>query len=321
MAFERSKFRPFSDLLFDLRRNSPVERGGGPAANFAIEKGLADLAEDRYWECLSSPIGEAGWQRSHQAYLSRFVRRWQRAPQTFEEVNRPNWLPRLANSQQLVRLERLDSLSKWANGPDREPRALAELLTRYLARPEAQPTRGAVEKLLQDYNSNRDWRPAFAGYWGEVRDLFEPPCKPDGWADRLRDRFGLGQLDPRHGEPIAVVLFRYRLKDVMQGLGPLEGGTAVPTVLDGALNPFFFPSPRRLKGGFPQPGGFCLNLETGSEYRLCCEVLHRFLPYRPQHIYRVGWVMRPPGRDCQRARELHRQMLLQRFPGHFGDTA
>ncbi|MEE8584051.1 MAG: hypothetical protein V3T83_04290 [Acidobacteriota bacterium] len=318
MAFRRSKFQPFSDLLLDLRRSSPVEGKGGPAANFALEKGLADSAEDRYWECLEDPASEYGWQQGHQAYLSRFIRRWQDLPQTFDQVNRANWLPRLASSQQLVRLEQVAGLAKWANGPDREPRILMDLLSRFLKGRDAQPARGAVEKLLQDYNSNRDLRPAFAGYWGEVRDLFEAAGQTGAWADRLRDRFGLGHLNPQGGEPIPVVLFRYRLKDLLSGLGPGDGCTVVPTVLDGALNPFFFPLPRQPGGGFPQPGGFCLNLEPEAKYRLSCEVLHRQLPYLPKHIFQVGWITRPPGKDCEQARRIHQRFLLDRFPKQLG---
>ncbi len=318
MAFQRSKFQPFSNLLLDLRRNSPVEKRGGPAASFAVERGVADSAEDRYWDFLTDPASEYGWQQGHQAYLSRLIRCWRDVPQTFEKVNQANWLPRLANSQQLARLEPLAALAKWANGPDCEPRVLMELFSRFLKRPDAQPTRGAVEKLLQDYNSNRDQRPAFAGYWGEVRDLFASADRKGAWADRLRDRFGLGHLNPQDGEPIPVVLFRYRLKDLLAGLGPGDGCTVVPTVLDGPLNPFFFPSPRHADKGFPQPGGICLNLEPDAEYRLSCEILHRRLHYKPKHIFQVGWISRPPGKECGQARRIHQQFLLDRFPNQLG---
>lgn len=299
MAFQRSEFQSFSTLLQDLLEQGGDHAQAGIAGGFLSEGCLSDPREDSYWGFLDNPPSPDGWLDGHQAYLSDRIQRRQGSPETFQEHNQNNWLPTLELPQMLVRMERLDDLAKGANGPDREPGSLAALLQGYLADPQSQPAKGAVEKLLDDYNSCRDLRPAFAGFWGEVEDLFE---SSDGWADRLRDRFGLGHLDPQQGEPISVILFRYRVQDVKTAPPFSEAFAALPTVLDGTLNPFFL------------PGGHCMNLEPareGDKDAPSGEVVHRRLPYRPEHLFRLGRITTSPGKGCEQARRIHWERFQQ----------
>jgi len=54
-----------------------------------------------------------------------------------------------------------------------------------------------------------------------------------------------------------------------------------------------------------------------DETHLTPEILHRAMPYTPDHVYKVGWITKRPGRTCEEARRIHFIWLSDEF-SHFG---
>ncbi|MCB1767237.1 MAG: hypothetical protein KDJ22_14470 [Candidatus Competibacteraceae bacterium] len=129
--------------------------------------------------------------------------------------------------------------------------------------------------------------------------------------DTLRDFLGLGSYNPTsHVAPIPVLLMRYTVAEVLADKSSGTPGFVIPTVIDGRLNPFFFPTPH------PAPDsdaakyeiGRAVNLRpvtTQSEYRMGMELVHSRIAYKPEHIWRLGRVSRPLTGDLAILRGLH----------------
>jgi hypothetical protein len=75
----------------------------------------------------------------------------------------------------------------------------------------------------------------------------------------------------------------------------------VPTVLDSDFSPFFCPTPIK------EQKGQILDLSTTdvNSYRLSTEILHPFIEYQTDFIYRFGRITRSPGSTCETARRIH----------------
>jgi hypothetical protein len=101
------------------------------------------------------------------------------------------------------------------------------------------------------------------------------------------------------GEPIPVLLLRYRVEDVITHQPDEPNFAAVPTVLDSTWSPFFCPVPEGWREGQT------LDLTSGTEndYELNCEILHRFIEYKASYVYRVGWITDSPGKTSEEARQ------------------
>ena len=91
---------------------------------------------------------------------------------------------------------------------------------------------------------------------------------------------------------------RYTVSEVLGDKSAGKQGFAIPTAIDGRLNPFFFPTP------IPAPGnesaanevGRAVNLRPAanqSEYQMGLELVHSRIEYRPEHLTRFGYVSRP----------------------------
>jgi len=80
---------------------------------------------------------------------------------------------------------------------------------------------------------------------------------------------------------------------------------AVPTVPDGNLFEYFFPSPiapDQKAAGEHYPVGRTLNLSTGLDINnygdsMGAEFLHPCFDYRPRHCWAVGYIERPLATD------------------------
>ena len=144
----------------------------------------------------------------------------------------------------------------------------------------------------------------FVGFWGEVKDLFQNPDPQ--WPDKVRDRFGLGHYDPR-GEPIAVVLFRYPVSEVAISKGEGQNFAAIPTVLDGTMNPFFFPTAANNRKG----QALDLSMGDANDYNFYYELIHRYIEYKSSHVYKFGRITVSPGKTCEEARRIHLDFLRE----------
>ena len=113
-----------------------------------------------------------------------------------------------------------------------------------------------------------------------------------------------------NGEPIPVLLLRYRVGDVLNAASGETKITATPTVLDSGWGPFFCPTP---VDGWNE--GQALDLSPGGEkkYLLNCEILHRHIEYQPSYLYRAGWITNSPGKTCEKARKIHLEFLQTDF--------
>ena len=307
MAFQKNKFSAFYQLLKDTNLNSHSEESA-IAENFILEERLSEQREDSYEEHANSPVNMEEWNFGHENYISDKINVTTGSPETFSDYNDSNLLNNIEPDQYLVRIEKIDQPSS-SMGIDNNQ--MVDYLKAFIENAESLDI---IEKFLADWNRNRDLRPMFAGFWGEVKDIFTDQngneINNNEWASKLRDRFGLGHINPMNGEHIPVLLMRYRVRDVLNAAAGETNITAVPTVLDSGLGPFFCPTPTN---GWNQ--GQTLDLSPGdeNEYTLNCEILHRFVEYQTSYLYRIGWIRELPGKTCEEARKIHLEFLQDDF--------
>ncbi len=119
-----------------------------------------------------------------------------------------------------------------------------------------------------------------------------------------------GAHDPGRRAPIPVLMFYYPVKDVPQPGPDNTKKIAVPTVLDGKLSPFFCPTP---KNGWKE--GQALDLSDGDDgdYSINSEILHYHILYKPDYLFKAGWITQPPGKTLEKARKIHMEWLKDDF--------
>lgn len=217
-------------------------------------------------------------------------------PIVFLTDNQQAWLQGMAPQQTLVRMEVLS-----------RPLASQNLGMEDLQRLQADKAVPALKHFLDGWNRARDNRPSFATFLDEVQVEVES----GDWQHQLRDRLGLGFYP--HGARCPVALMRYSLAEVLQAARHdkrVSSACALPTVLDGGMHEYFYPVPDG------RPYGATLHLAEGRADLLTAEILHVRIDYRPEHLWKLGWIERPhrlseaQSRDAllRAARDLH---LLQ----------
>lgn len=223
-------------------------------------------------------------------------------PDTFGSANSSNFWRHIEENLFLLRIEDANFALR-DSGVD-----LAELDRAVVERDDA-----ILARVCESWNERRDRRPAFATTEIAVDDLLE--AVGDDWPHALRDNLGLGHLDPVAGlPPVPVLLLRYTVAEVMRDKQARPSGFAIPTVIDGRLNPFFFPTPK------PKTGSVAAQYEVGravnltpavsqTEYQMGLELVHSRLDYRPDHIARIGYISRPLTSDLSALRSFHLDWL------------
>ncbi|MEI7868812.1 MAG: hypothetical protein WCI11_13050 [Candidatus Methylumidiphilus sp.] len=200
-------------------------------------------------------------------------------PDTFLAINQPAWLTGLIDNRTLVRLECLQS-------PLFDSSLSFDELQGLLVRAKAGEVDAAnsVKNFVETWNKQRDARPAFATFYDEVKNEADDA----DWPHALRDRLGIGHYGRDGGAPLAVALMRYTLPEVLAAQidRKLPAAYALPTVLDGGMHEFFFPAP---KG---HPFGATLHLDADKADWLTAEILHRRIEYKPEHLWKIGWINR-----------------------------
>ena len=174
--------------------------------------------------------------------------------------------------------------------------------------------RAFLERLLTVWNEERDQRPLFATTELEVEDILADAT--GDWADRLRNRLGLGHYDPAFLGPVDIFLMRYTVEEVIQALENNMGHPAIPTVLDGGFSQYFFPTPIPAPTCGETPYGHTLNLgleDSESDYQMGIELLHPRIDYKPEHLYRVGVIQQPLAMPFERARSFHLPWLRLQY--------
>lgn len=156
------------------------------------------------------------WQDSHKNFTFEEIRIGMSEPGqpwTFRPENDVNRLRLIEPRIYLVRVERAD----W-------PCSLAGIETEKLRHHIDEYKRGIrgaseafLERVASIWNVERDKRPLFATTALEVEDIINDG-NPD-WAERLRDRLGLGHYSPSTASgPIEVILMRYTVQEVLDSL-------------------------------------------------------------------------------------------------------
>jgi len=306
MAFQRDKFKIFLSLLKTIQGLSPEERA--VAENFILEERLSEPREDSYEQFLTSPKDFGNWGFNHKNYISNKIKllHGRGDPETFADINRLNWLPDLEPNQMLIRVENLEQLIEVARY-NVDLTQLIDFFTNYIDNKD-QKSANVIEDFFFHCNRFRDLRPAFVGFWGEVQDLLDKNV--NDWANKLRDRFGLGHLDPFNGKPLPILVFHYRVGDVIQFAKPQnQNFAAIPTVLDSSLSPYFCPTPQ----GWTEGQTLDLSPGTANDYAFNLEILHRYIDYKIDYIYRLGWITEAPGKTCEQARRIHFEYLKDVF--------
>jgi hypothetical protein len=258
MAFQKNSFTDFYKLLKTTLGSNPESQA--IAENFILEERLPTAREERYGVFVNSPGDIGHWKGRHSKYIRNHIYLNVGIPETFADENRGNFWQGLEETQYLLRLENLNSALKLAK-EDEDILKAFQLCEKFLKDRHHADYLGFVEEFFSSWNAGRDQRPTWAGFWGEVKDSFDDHGGNDDpdWPNQVRDRFGLGHYDPQGGEPIPILLLRYRLSEV-NGLVGRHGSAAIPTVIDGDMGPFFCPTP------INQQCGQALDLSPGNDY-------------------------------------------------------
>ncbi len=251
----------------------------------------------------AAPLGEA-FRESHIDYLRNNVDVPLRVvPETFAPLNAAALL-HPDGEQWLVRVE---NLTYAMNGLDTDKAAAVKAFD--TAARDMKNHGGVIDRIVAWLNNRprSGGRPRFAAFLDELA----PDIEDDDWMHRLRNRLGLAHLDPVPPHSIPIALMKYTVEDVLEGLPPAERGraVAVPSVLDGDTNPYFFPSP--LESAF----GRTIDLDDYAnpddrQSRLVSEILHRAFRYKPKHVFRLGLISRPiPNHPIRVLRNAHRECV------------
>ena len=303
--------------LIRTRRMDPVLSAEECAVyeNFAIEERVVDARLQHYGRALrnaSMRDWDAFWQQHRTRYLDehQFVEKDDGVvPDTFNvALNGSNFWTGIDDNVVLYRLEQVS----WAlKGSSVDQAELERSVRKATAKPGTMPdtARPLLQRVVDEWNARRNLYPSFATTADEVADLL---AEPD-WANRLRDHLGLGHLNPAPGRTEAVLLMRYTVKEVRAAKAARTQGFCIPTVLDGTLNPWFFPTPAHAgTDGAVYEQGRAVNLaraNSESDYRMGLELIHSYLDYRPEHIVRWGVISRPHQADLAQRRRWHLSWL------------
>jgi hypothetical protein len=173
--------------------------------------------------------------------------------------------------------------------------------------------RSKLRDFLADWNQQRKLWPAFAAFeheLGEARQL----ARTD-WPHELRNRLGMAHYDGKLSVPVALMRVpAQEIKASARALG--MAAFARPTVLDGEMNRYYYPSPAEF------PFGATLHLDPLlCGQRMTAEILCLPLDYKVEHLIAVASLSLPPPGHCLRNLRNSHLLGLRREPGGdvFGD--
>lgn len=290
MAFQNSP--PFLQFLQQAASSASLGESA-PAENFILDERLPSDREQDFLDfggfAPRPGMAVSVW-FEHQKKQAKERVCIPRISQTFQSINSTCWLPKITPDWDVVRVETLDGLCERGRIAGLTNLKVQELITALI------DTRSSATSLdpdderdlsnwLDKVNAVSDRRPAFVAPFAEVEELLD---RPD-WANRLRDAFGLGHIQPRSGRPRTIVVLQYNLDRVFQAHRRNPAWAATPTVLDdvpsSGPNPCFFPGPQK-----SSPDGFGFTIDLAPEGGFWSEFLHAHLAYRLNDIRRIGEV-------------------------------
>ena len=281
------------------------------ARNFILDEGVsADRAAGYNGVAGTERVGtQPEWKNGHEEYLSQRIHLARPAdyivprsinpaallncPETFGPGAAFSTFGSTDPAYDLIRIVHAGRMARFAPRPGDFIGLVEEYLTS-----KTEEARRVISATISPWLERRDLRPVFAAFWYGVRDLLEGG--PDDWADQLRDRMGLIRFDPKGGTRIPVLIFRYpvRLVPKVTGVGGDSRALALPTVLDGEWSEAFCPVP------VGQAVGFTVDLAAGLDDR-AQEVVHPFVRFGVEHLYRIGYIGKRVADDLSEARLAH----------------
>ncbi len=229
-------------------------------------------------------------------------------PDTFDiALNGANDWPNIDDN---VALYRVESVSFALRGSGTDESEFFNAIRHYngAKTDDRDSARTVLQRVVDTWNARRDRRPSFATTEDEIANVLT--VAGDDWPNALRDHLGLGHFNPIPGRQESVLLMRYSAREVRQCKAAGVSGFCIPTVLDGPLTPFFFPTPL---AGARAPGsdlqvGRAVNLRpvaNESEYCMGLELIHSYVDYRPEHLARWGSISRPTTANLAQLRKFH----------------
>lgn len=294
----------FSRLLDGLAV-SANEKDAAVADNYRFEERVGADRQRDYENGLASPADIKDWRGHHNGtYVANRIKAGGNdfIPDSFLEVNRPVLLYGIPHNDVLIRIEDLRyPLSK--STATLTYKQLVILLAKR-SEPDAAHT---LRTFVEDWNRSRNNWPMFGACYGD-EDVKDDADHED-WPHRLRDRLGLGHFQGSADSRIPVALMLYPSSLVLEKANNdrrFAAGFALPTALDGDLNPAYFPAPAG------HPYGAALNLTEPWQPILSAEVINLRIDYQPAHLVKVGEIVRPTGyRNLRIQRDKHLALLRQ----------
>ena len=293
----------FNKLLDDLAA-SAKDNDAAIADNHLFEERVSASRKEEYEAVVGVPATKTDWSSLHdKKYLGAHVKipGDHDVPTTFLAINDAALCRAIEGNQDIIRIENLEYAFRQSSMP-----ASIDALQTFLKERDTGKS-DVLDLFMRDWNKARFNWPMFGTFYDIVREEAEN----DDWPHLLRDRLGLG-YEGSDAAPVPVALMRYPAKlvhDKAKKDRRVAAGFALPTVLDGDLNPFYFPAPAG------HPYGATLNLSASWSDRLTAEILNLRIDYRPEHIYKVGYIRRPVAFGGLRKRRNQHLHLLRTETG------
>lgn len=284
------------------------------AHNYEFEARLTDRRRQAYESyCAGQSVSDrASWSNAHNTFVeTRIKGRKPFVPDTFGDINGDAQTDAIADDLLILRVEDLRRPLVDQKLELTDLRALHDIARGRLLKKDVSPGRAQarLEEFLDNWNGRRDFRPAFAAFEHELGSADN--LATADWPHLLRNRLGLAHYDGTERVPVALM-----------GIKPAEvrfvaarhmaASFARPTVLDGTINPYFFPTPADLRFGAT------LDLNPNVAWTFTSEILHFPVDYLPKHLIALGEIAVSLPAHCLRALRGRHLKGLQAEPGGAG---
>lgn len=284
--------------------------------NYLFESRLSDERRKKYeTHCVSRQVpASSSWVEAHAGHVQNTIKVSRPfVAQTFHDINEEAQTD-LGDDLVILRCEDLTrALSHHGCSLNPLQDWLAVRDGRQRKHITAVQARSKLRGFLDDWNQQRKLWPAFAAFEHELGDA-RKLAKTD-WPHELRNRLGMAHYDGKSSVPVA--LMRIPVPDIKAAARALNvAAFARPTVLDGEMNRYYYPTP----ADFPFGATLHLDPHLCGE-RMTAEILCLPLDYRVEHLVAVASVHLPPPEHCLRNLRNSHLLGLRREPGGdvFGD--
>ncbi|MDP1535352.1 MAG: hypothetical protein Q8L92_17375, partial [Rubrivivax sp.] len=254
---------------------------------------------------------QTSWSSAHKAFVeARIKGRKPFVPDTFVDINADAQTDAIADNLLILRVEDLRRPLADQKLELTDLRAWQASARGRLQKKDVNPARAQarLEEFLDNWNSRRDFRPAFAAFEHELGSADN--LATGDWPHLLRNRLGLAHYD---GERVPVALMGIKPAEVRSvAARHVAASFARPTVLDGTLNGYFFPTPADIRFGAT------LDLDPGAAWTFTSEILHFPVDYLPRHLIALGEIGASVPSRCLRALRDRHLKGLQAEPGGAG---